>query len=220
MFQRRSALKFFAISPFLNFTNLFGQSHVEFAGDVFINGRELTHGTKIKKGDEIETLKNGKVRFKIGKDAFLLRENTKFKIENTQSKIFTVLTGGVLAVFGKGQATLKSRTMSAGIRGTGLYVEVESPDTTYVCTCYGEIVYDFDGGKEIVKTGHHERPLRFIREEKQVKAIKAPMLNHTDEELIQLEEMVERVPPFINNFDLIIRSIKKFLGLEIKSEMY
>jgi len=89
-------------------------------------------------------------------------------------------------------------TVTIGIRGTAVYVEVE-PQRTYVCTCYGEAVLEPVGdasARETVRTTHHEQP-RYIYAKGAPKMVTpAPMLNHADAELEMLEALVGRKPPF------------------------
>ena len=91
------------------------------------------------------------------------------------------------------------RTLTAviGIRGTGVYLETDS-EKTYVCTCYGTShlqVKDVPEISETVTTLHHDQP-RFIYSGK--KRIEfAPVINHSDQELILLERLVGRIPPFV-----------------------
>ena len=81
------------------------------------------------------------------------------------------------------------------------YVEAE-PERTYICTCYG--ICDIEAKaapsiKETVKTKHHESP-RFVCALGANQLItKALMKNHTDTELIMLERMVWRQPPFVSS---------------------
>ena len=51
--------------------------------------------------------------------------------------------------------------------------------------------------KETVKTNHHDEP-RYIYSKKNI-IEKAPVINHTDLELIMLEKLVLRKPPFLND---------------------
>ena len=52
-----------------------------------------------------------------------------------------------------------------------------------------------------MKTVHHDAP-RFIYPAGRPRIIeRAPVINHKDEELILLESLVGRVPPFVNSED-------------------
>jgi len=62
----------------LSFVSLYGQKIVS-NGDVLVNDKKLTKQTVISIGDFIETKKGSKVKFNIGADAFLAKENSKFK---------------------------------------------------------------------------------------------------------------------------------------------
>jgi hypothetical protein len=112
-----------------------------------------------------------------------------------------VVTGKLLSVYarGLGERQIKGPTATIGIRGTGAYIEAE-PDKTYFCLCYGEAEIVPDGApdaRETVRTTHHESP-RTIYAPGAVRAMeRAPVINHTDDELILLESLVGRTPPFI-----------------------
>ncbi len=57
------------------------------------------------------------------------------------------------------------------------------------------------GERETVKAKHHDQP-RFIHAPGPGKIIvKAPVLNHTDKDLIFIESLVGRKPPFWDDFD-------------------
>jgi hypothetical protein len=110
-----------------------------------------------------------------------------------------VVTGAVLSVFATGERkTIRTPTATIGIRGTGVYVEIE-PDRTYVCTCYGtadiEATADPQRYRETVTTRHHDEP-RYVYATGDAMMAKAAVLNHTDDELRLLESLVGRTPPF------------------------
>lgn len=50
---------------------------------------------------------------------------------------------------------------------------------------------------EILKTSHHESPRYIRRNSEGSYMVKAKPINHTDAELIMLEETVGRKPPFV-----------------------
>jgi len=110
-----------------------------------------------------------------------------------------VVTGAVLSVFATGERkTIRTPTATIGIRGTGVYVEIE-PDRTYVCTCYAtadiEATADPQRYRETVTTRHHDEP-RYVYATGDAMMAKAAVLNHTDDELRLLESLVGRTPPF------------------------
>jgi len=110
-----------------------------------------------------------------------------------------LVKGGVLTVFGKSEHEISTPTASIGIRGTGVYFESE-PERSYVCTCYGitELAASDDlDSTEIIQSKHHDAP-RYILKDAPAgqKIIPAPFKNHSDLELMLLEELVGRTPPF------------------------
>ena len=112
-----------------------------------------------------------------------------------------LLTGKLLSVFPSGRPVkMTTRVASIGIRGTGVYMESD-PEQTYFCTCYG--VADIGAindptSKETVAAQHHDRPLYILGNEPAGKNIRnAPFINHTDQELMLIETLVGRTPPFV-----------------------
>ncbi len=172
-------------------------------GQVLINGNVAGAGTLVKPGDSVVTAAGGLAVFVIGKDAFLLRENSELQTAGSGMLIASLrlVTGKLLSVFGRGRRSIVTPTATIGIRGTGIYVEVEA-ERSYVCTCYGVVdlqASNMPAAKETVRTTHHDAP-RYIyaHGEMPIKMIEvAPVKNHSDAELIMLEALVGREPPFV-----------------------
>jgi hypothetical protein len=86
-----------------------------------------------------------------------------------------------------------------GIRGTGWYAESD-PDQTYFCTCYGTTDVSASNdpdSRETVVSRHHDKPLYILADAERGKSIRdAPFKNHTDQELMLIEALVGRTPPF------------------------
>jgi len=172
-------------------------------GEASVNGQPAREGMALRNGDTIRTGRDAELVAVVGRDAFLLRADTHIEIaprnDGRIAGALRVVTGGLLAVFAPGQGR-QIRTASAqiGIRGTAVYVEVET-DRTYVCTCYGAarlIPVDEPQAAETVRTKHHDQP-RYIYAKGMPRRIEmAPVINHTDAELTMLESTVGRKVPF------------------------
>ena len=181
-----------------------GQSIYRVSGGVTVNSSPATLQTRIVPGDTVETAPNGEVVFAVAEEAFLLRGGSRMVIEKPPSGLTTALrlvTGKVLSVFGKGRPTrIVTATSTIGIRGTGVYTESD-PEQTYFCTCYGvaDIAANNDpASKETVVATHHDKPLYILAKGKEGASIRrAPFVNHTDQELMLIESLVGRVPPFV-----------------------
>nr|WP_275848764.1 hypothetical protein [Sulfurimonas sp. SAG-AH-194-I05] len=162
------------------------------SGKVLINGIALEKIDTIKQGDTIETYKKTTLRFNVGKDAFLVRPNTKFTLDTLGKKrVLNVINGGVMAVFGGGNHGVSTANMTAGIRGTGTYTAVKD-GKTYFCTCYGETDVSAHGTSRIMKATHHN----MVWITPKMLKITQDMEGHKDEELRILEAMVGRKVPF------------------------
>ena len=176
-------------------------------GTATVNGQPAKIGTPVKPGDRITTGAKSAVVIVVGKDAYLLRDNSTIVLEESKSLRgvlgeVSVLTGKVLSVLEKRlrdqRVQYRMPNATIGIRGTGFYVEVY-PERTYFCLCYGEAAIDGKGMSEpkIVNTTHHESPLWIDDRGGTMKVEKGPFINHTDDELIMLEKLTGREPPFV-----------------------
>ncbi len=177
----------------------------ELKGTVRINDTPAKIGDLVNAGDVVSTGEESMAVFVADTSAYLLRENTRLTLESQSAKdqaidLLRMLNGKMLAVFGKGARDILTPTAVIGVRGTGLYVEAEAAKT-YLCTCYGSVDIEAiksPGQRESLKAKHHEVP-RYIHAsgiESQM-ITQGPMINHTDAELIMLEALVERRPPFV-----------------------
>lgn len=183
-----------------------GKSIYSLKGDVKINAKPADQDTLIKSDDLVETGKNSQVIFVVGKDAFILHSNSRLQLNGTGYLLrnLRLFTGRMLSVFGRRAGREESlaavtSTATIGIRGTGVYFESE-PDLSYVCTCYGETqlfsTADPSSSEQIISQ-HHDAPRYIAAEGAAGKRIRpAPMKNHTDLELMLIEELVGRAPPF------------------------
>lgn len=178
---------------------------IEVRGEVLINGRPATAGAALKPGDRVATAPGGSAVFVVGRDAFLIREESELLTAGSRALAgsLRLATGKLLSVFARGSRGIVTPTATIGIRGTGIYIEAEA-ERTYVCTCYGLVnlqARNMPEARETVRTTHHEAP-RYIyaRGETPITMIEsAPVLNHTDAELIMLEALVGRKPPFLGS---------------------
>lgn len=170
----------------------------EVMGELYVNGFRAPPGTVIKPGDRVLTGPDTSQTFVIGQDAFMMRPLTSLQIEgNLFVAGLRVLTGGLLGVFGRGGLrTVRTATVTAGIRGTGIYVEASSI-MSYFCTCYGEVDLECVTyqSKKRVKTDNHRANFIYGKVDSGRSIVDAPVVNHTNAELMMLEKMVGRVSP-------------------------
>lgn len=170
----------------------------EVMGELYVNGFRAPPGTKIKPGDSVLTGPESKMSFAVGQDAFLMRPLTSLKIDgSTLISGLRVLTGGLLGVFGRGgERTIRTATVTAGIRGTGIYVEASSI-MSYFCTCYGEVDLECVTYKSKLKVKSENHKANFIygKVDSGRSIVTAPVVNHSNAELAELEKMVGRTSP-------------------------
>jgi hypothetical protein len=183
-----------------------GKSIYRISGDVTVNGQKANLETKITGGATIATGKDSELVYAVGQSAYIARPNTQIVVETSAAEASVVtglrlLAGKLLSVFpSRRPVQLQTRTASIGIRGTGVYLESD-PEQTYFCTCYGVAdvaALDDPTSKETVAAQHHDKPLYIVANEPAGKKIRnAPFINHTDQELMLIETLVGRQPPFV-----------------------
>ncbi len=171
-------------------------------GTATVNGKPAKVGTPVEMGDRIATGPGSQAVIVLKGDAFLMRSQTVIEVQGRDGVLSSLLigTGKVLSVFAKKPVSVKAANATIGIRGTGAYLEVE-PKSVYFCLCYGEADVAGPGmaGVRNVKTGHHEQPL-MLRDDGGVMRVEpGPFQNHSDDELILLESLVGRQPPFMKD---------------------
>lgn len=171
-------------------------------GEVLVNGRRVDPASRLAVGDTVYTLRGAALSFTIGTDAFFLREQTEVRLEPNRARetainALRILTGALGATFGRGaQRNLIARTVTIGIRGTGVYVETGTEET-YACTCFGSTELATGDAKMMERiplssVNHVAR--RIARGSSQ--AVAAPFERHTNAEIATLEALVGRPNPF------------------------
>jgi len=182
-----------------------GKSIYDLTGSVKVDNRPATLDTFIGPRATLETGADSHIIFVVGKDAFIMRENSKLSLQGGDAIItgIRLLSGKLLSVFGRRPAKQKlgMQTVAAtiGIRGTGIYLESE-PDRSYVCTCYGvaDLAARNDpSSREQVTTHHHDAPRYILLDAPAGEKIRpAPVIDHSDDELALIEALVGRAVPF------------------------
>ena len=177
------------------------------SGNVRVNGNPARTGTPLKAGDKISTARDSAAVLVIGKDGFLLRDSTTVTFEESKTRPgfvegVLVTTGKVLAVFATRpdeELIIKVPHATIGVRGTGCYLEIHE-SRTYFCLCYGEVAVSGIGMAQprVIKTTHHESPVWLDDRGGIMKVEQASFVNHNDEELIMLEKLNGREPPFVS----------------------
>lgn len=172
---------------------------VQLTGDATLNGNRLSPQQTIQTGDEIQTGPGSNLLFVIGNSSFQVRQNSRLSVErgNTLNavSVLRLLTGAVASVWGKGvNRSIVMPTLTAGIRGTGVYAEIfaSQGDRNYFCNCYGTVDLGAGTEKLVSEAQYHQafwadaepRAGRFLTP--------AGALNHSDEELEFLAQLVDQ----------------------------
>lgn len=187
-----------------------GRSIYRLNGSVTVNGKAATLATVIGPNDTIRTGKNSEIVFVVGGHAMILRADSELVLKGKEEQASLLITalrllaGKLLSVSRNQAMQVGTATATIGIRGTGFYVESD-PELTYFCTCYGttDVTASKDpASKETVVSKHHDRPLYILANAQAGQSIRpAGFKNHTDQELMLIEALVGRTPPFVFPLD-------------------
>jgi hypothetical protein len=170
---------------------------VDLRGDVLLNGQRLRQEQTIQTGDSVETGPGAHLVFVIGSTAMQLRQNTRIVVERGATlnsiSVLRMITGAVVSVFGRGASRqIVTPTLTAGIRGTGVYTEVfpDQRNRTYFCNCYG--VIDMAAGRErLVSTASYHQSFWGEPEPRNGRLLTpARAINHTDEEVEYVAQLL------------------------------
>ena len=182
-----------------------GQSIYRMAGKVLVNGVAATMATRIGANDTVETPKDGELVFVVGGNAMIVRGGSRVELNAEQKDSLLIsglrlLTGKLLSVSRNRRMQVATQVATIGIRGTGFYIESD-PEQTYFCTCYGttEVAANSDpANRKSMVSKHHDQPIYIVGGASTGKSIRnAPFINHTDQELMLIETLVGRTPPFV-----------------------
>jgi len=183
-----------------------GQSIHQLSGDVRVNGLAATISTPIKLGDVVETFDKSYVIFVVAKDAFILRSNSKMTLPNRSvtagvvATAFSLERGKALTVLASRRTDISTPNAVIGVRGTGVYIEVE-PERSYVCVCYGTSdvsTADDPNITETIVSEHHDKPKYVLADTNaRNRIVPAPFVNHDDQELLLIETLVGRTTPYV-----------------------
>jgi hypothetical protein len=170
---------------------------VELQGDVTLNGERLRPQQVVQSGDQIQTGPGSQLIFVIGNSSFHVRQNSRLVVERGSTlnavSVLRMLTGAVVSVWGSGgRRQIVTPTLTAGIRGTGVYTEVfpEQSYRSYFCNCYG--VVDMAAGPDrVVSRSQYHQSFWGESEPKGGRVLTpAQAINHTDEEVEYLAGLV------------------------------
>jgi hypothetical protein len=163
---------------------------VQLTGDATVNGARVLPEQSIQTGDQIATGPNSTLIFVLGNSAFHVRQSSVMTVERGASlfavSLLRMISGAVVSVWGKGTSRqIITPTMTAGIRGTGVYTEVFPKDDgrSYFCNCYGTVDVAAGADRTLSKADYHQAFWAEAQPKDGKVLSSAKAINHTDEEL-------------------------------------
>jgi hypothetical protein len=161
---------------------------VELRGDAFVNGQPLRPQQYIQTGDTVETGPGGHLVFVMGNSAFLVRQNSRLVVERGETlnavSVLRMLTGAIVSVWNRGGARqIVTPTLTAGIRGTGVYTEIAEDGRSYFCNCYGTVDLSAGGERAVSQADYHQSFWAEVQPRNGRLLTPAGAINHTDEEV-------------------------------------
>lgn len=167
-----------------------GPARIEYLeGEVRVDGQAASIGQEVSAGSTVRTAANAYCEIVFGsQNIFRIDADSVVVVGELAGRGSIDLRQGALgAVFhklqrlGKGTETVQVRTpvALAGVRGTAFFIKVESPSSTYVCTCNGalRLADNREGNRRLVRSDSH-KALRFTATAKGVRVTAAGLLYH------------------------------------------
>lgn len=200
-FQRRSFLQGAAAFTALGgWGSAWAQSRsniVELRGDALINGQRLLPQQTIQTGDTLQTGPRSTLTFVLGNAAFHVRQNSSLTLERGATlnavSLLRLISGAVGSVWGKGGLRqIVTPTLTAGIRGTGVYTEVFPDQRSYFCNCYGVVEMAAGADQALSESSYHQSFWGEVSPKDGRMLTPAKAINHTDEEVEYLAKLVNQ----------------------------
>lgn len=171
----------------------------QLSGEAYLSGHRMARNTALQPGQTVDTGPDGELWFTVGDDAFLVRPNSRVRLEASPAgspvlNLLRLVSGGLAATFSPGRPrSLVTPTATIGIRGTGVYLEA-TPRWSYACTCFGTTQISSLQKAAAVEVASRNHSARRIDRDGTV--LEVPFERHTSEEIARLESLVGRPNPF------------------------
>jgi hypothetical protein len=172
---------------------------VELVGDALLNGQPLRPWQTIQTGDEIQTGPQSTLIFVIGNSSFHVRQNSRLLVGRGATlnavSLLRLLSGAIISVWGKGSPRqIMTPTLTAGIRGTGVYTEIfaDQGGRSYFCNCYGSVELKAGRDSVLFQSDYHQAYWGEVSPRNGRLLTPAKAINHSDEELEFLARLVNQ----------------------------
>ena len=170
---------------------------VDLRGDALLNGQRLQPGATIQTGDSLETGPGSNLVFLMGNSSYQVRQNSRITVERgaslTAVSVLRMLTGAVVSVWGRGSTRqIQTPTLTAGIRGTGVYTEIfpQQNYRSYFCNCYGTVEVAAGNDRALSVADYHQSFWAEPEPKNGRLLTPARAINHTDEEVEALARLM------------------------------
>ena len=170
-------------------------------GEVTINNQPGEEGTTVPLGATVETGEGSTVEITFGsQNIFRVEADTITTISiGKKERRIQIQKGSIDAVFerlsmfaGNDRFRIETPSVVAGIRGTVFYINVEKPDTTYLCTCHGTVHQKAaDDTVEKDVTAYHHKAYRYIKSDTGVQIESGSLIYHDDEAMQSLGNKID-----------------------------
>lgn len=173
-------------------------------GSFTVDGAAADETTLVRPGQIVETGDDGGLVFAVGETAIFARPASRLRLvpDASGARLETIRLerGAALTVFPERTHRIETPLAVIGIRGTGVYAAVEA-DRDYVCVCYGTVDLSARADPasfEAITSARHDAPRYVLASGSSGTRVEpAPFKDHTDEELLLLESLVNRSPPYV-----------------------
>ncbi|MBI4396518.1 MAG: FecR domain-containing protein [Elusimicrobia bacterium] len=167
---------------------------VSVTGQLLADGRPVQIGAAIRPGQLLATSEDVEADVRLGDQAvFRLKPSSEaVPVRKEGGVLVRLQKGGLLGIVKTGaKFSVKTAVATAAVRGTVLYIQVDSAEKTYACICTGRLHLEADALSQDMEADHH-KAVELSPDGGRVKAAPAAMRDHTDEDI---ESLAARFQP-------------------------
>ncbi len=175
-------------------------------GVVTVAGSDAFIGMTVEAGQTIITGPDATADIIFGTQNLLRLESDTVVVFDPETEGFSIEEGTVAAIFDKLQSIgvgpedtffVNTPTTVAGVRGTTFFIKIESPESTYLCTCHGILEFDEVSNRRNLRiAASRHSASRFIQTEDGVVWEEAPEIYHDSASLNTAADTIDVVIPW------------------------
>lgn len=168
------------------------------SGSVFLNGKVAALNQAIHYGDIVETKERSFCQIVVDANNVIgVQNDTAFVYNIKHGDGLIDLKRGYIGAFIKNREhikvfRIKTRTVTAAVRGTSMFVGIENPESTYTCVCNGRVHFHPQGEEKTVNSvaAAHHKATMFNLKDGRILSEPGTLMYHNDASMEKLASSI------------------------------